>query len=50
MLPAAANAAAVLMAIRQRAGRPGDMRETMIAGIVIAKFDGGREALQNLEL
>ncbi len=33
---AAANAAAVLMAERQRAGRPGDMRDTMIAGIVIA--------------
>jgi predicted nucleic acid-binding protein len=33
---AAANAAAVLMAARQRAGRPGDMRDTMIAGIVIA--------------
>jgi predicted nucleic acid-binding protein len=24
------------MAVRQRAGRPGDMRDTMIAGIVIA--------------
>lgn len=33
---AAANAAAVLMAERQRAGQPGDMRDTMIAGIVIA--------------
>jgi toxin FitB len=33
---AAATAAAVLMAERQRAGRPGDMRDTMIAGIVIA--------------
>ena len=33
---AAANAAAVLMAARQRAGCPGDMRDTMIAGIVIA--------------
>ncbi len=33
---AAANAAAVLMAERQRAGRPGDMRDTMIAGIVVA--------------
>jgi predicted nucleic acid-binding protein len=33
---AAANAAGVLMAERQRAGRPGDMRDTMIAGIVIA--------------
>jgi hypothetical protein len=32
----AANAAAMLMAERQRAGRPGDMRDTMIAGIVIA--------------
>jgi toxin FitB len=33
---AAASAAAILMAQRQRAGRPGDMRDTMIAGIVIA--------------
>jgi hypothetical protein len=33
---AAANAAAILMAGRQRAGRPGDLRDTMIAGIVIA--------------
>src|ERR1700722_805163 len=33
---AAANAAAVLMAERHRAGQPGDMRDTMIAGIVIA--------------
>jgi predicted nucleic acid-binding protein len=32
----AAKAAAVLMAERQRAGRPGDLRDTMIAGIVIA--------------
>jgi toxin FitB len=32
----AANAAAILMAERQRAGRPGDMRDTLIAGIVIA--------------
>jgi toxin FitB len=32
----AATAAAILMAERQRAGRPGDMRDTMIAGIVIA--------------
>jgi toxin FitB len=33
---AAANAAAVLMAERQRTGQPGDLRDTMIAGIVIA--------------
>jgi hypothetical protein len=33
---AAANAAAVLMAERKRAGRAGDLRDTMIAGIVIA--------------
>ena len=33
---AAAHAAAILMAERQRAGRPGDLRDTMIAGIVIA--------------
>ena len=33
---AAANAAAVLMAERQRGGRRGDLRDTMIAGIVIA--------------
>jgi predicted nucleic acid-binding protein len=32
----AANAAAILMVERQRAGRPGDLRDTMIAGIVIA--------------
>jgi toxin FitB len=32
----AANAAAILMAERQRSGRPGDMRDTMIAGIAIA--------------
>src|SRR5579863_10702422 len=32
----AASAAAVLLAERQRAGRPGDMRDSMIAGIVIA--------------
>jgi predicted nucleic acid-binding protein len=32
----AANAAAVLMAERRRAGRTGDLRDTMIAGIVIA--------------
>lgn len=31
----AARAAASLMADRQRAGRPGDLRDTMIAGIVI---------------
>jgi predicted nucleic acid-binding protein len=33
---AAANAAASLMAERKRAGRPGDLRDTMIAGIVLA--------------
>jgi toxin FitB len=32
----AANAAAALMAARRRAGRTGDLRDTMIAGIVIA--------------
>jgi predicted nucleic acid-binding protein len=32
----AANAAAILMAQRQRSGRSGDLRDTMIAGIVIA--------------
>jgi toxin FitB len=32
----AANAAALLMAARRRAGRTGDLRDTMIAGIVIA--------------
>jgi predicted nucleic acid-binding protein len=32
----AANAAALLMAERRRAGRTGDLRDTMIAGIVIA--------------
>src|SRR4051812_19863921 len=32
----AANAAAALMAERRRAGRTGDLRDTMIAGIVIA--------------
>lgn len=32
----AAAAAATLMAERQRSGRPGDFRDTMIAGIVIA--------------
>lgn len=33
---AAANAAALLMSDRKRAGRSGDFRDTMIAGIVIA--------------
>jgi predicted nucleic acid-binding protein len=33
---AAANEAAELMAGRHRKGRPGDLRDTMIAGIVIA--------------
>ncbi|HEY3848451.1 MAG TPA: type II toxin-antitoxin system VapC family toxin [Acetobacteraceae bacterium] len=33
---AAAEQAASLMAIRQRAGRPGELRDTMIAGIVLA--------------
>ena len=33
---AAASAAASLIAERKRAGRPGDLRDTMIAGIVIA--------------
>jgi predicted nucleic acid-binding protein len=33
---AAAHASTILMAERQRAGRPGDLRDTMIAGIVIA--------------
>jgi toxin FitB len=32
----AANAAALLMAERKRTGRTGDLRDTMIAGIVIA--------------
>jgi toxin FitB len=32
----AANAAAILAAERQRTGQPGDLRDTMIAGIVIA--------------
>ena len=32
----AAHAAALLMAERKRAGRAGDLRDTMIAGIVIA--------------
>lgn len=33
---AAAEQAARLMAIRQRAGRPGELRDTMIAGVVLA--------------
>ena len=33
---AAAQQAADLMAIRRRKGRPGDLRDTMIAGIVLA--------------
>ncbi len=33
---AAATMAADLMAARQRKGRPGDLRDTMIAGIVLA--------------
>jgi predicted nucleic acid-binding protein len=33
----AANQAADLMAQRQRRGRPGDLRDTMIAGIVLAR-------------
>ena len=33
----AANAAAVLMAERRRAGRTGDLRDTMIAGIKIGR-------------
>ena len=33
---AAAEQAASLMATRQRAGRPGELRDTMIAGIVLA--------------
>jgi predicted nucleic acid-binding protein len=33
---AAAQHAAGLMASRQRSGRPGDLRDTMIAGIVLA--------------
>ncbi|MBV9251660.1 MAG: type II toxin-antitoxin system VapC family toxin [Acetobacteraceae bacterium] len=32
----AATAAAILAAARQRAGRPGELRDTMIAGIVLA--------------
>jgi toxin FitB len=32
----AANEAAALMASRQQRGRPGDLRDTMIAGIVLA--------------
>jgi len=34
---AAAKEAAELMAERQRKGRPGDLRDTMIAGIVLAR-------------
>ncbi len=34
---AAASAAAALMAERKRIGRTGDMRDTMIAGIVVAR-------------
>jgi toxin FitB len=34
---AAAGAAGDLMAARQKAGRPSDLRDTMIAGIVIAR-------------
>ena len=34
---AAANHAADLMASRQNAGRPGDLRDTMIAAIVVAQ-------------
>jgi predicted nucleic acid-binding protein len=34
---AAAEEAADLVASRQRSGRPGDLRDTMIAGIVIAQ-------------
>src|SRR5579859_5036994 len=33
---AAAEQAADLMAMRQKKGRPGDLRDTMIAGIVLA--------------
>jgi len=33
----AAAQAAELMAVRQRKGRPGDLRDTMIAGIVLAR-------------
>jgi predicted nucleic acid-binding protein len=32
----AARQAANLMAVRQKKGRPGDLRDTMIAGIVLA--------------
>ena len=35
-MSAAASAAALLMAERKRTGRTGDLRDTMIAGIVIA--------------
>jgi predicted nucleic acid-binding protein len=34
---AAAQQAAALMASRKRKGRPGDLRDTMIAGIVLAR-------------
>ncbi len=34
---AAAEQAADLMAFRQKKGRPGDLRDTMIAGIVLAQ-------------
>jgi len=33
----AAEAAAVLMAARRAAGKPGDLRDSMIAGIVVAR-------------
>jgi predicted nucleic acid-binding protein len=33
---AAAEQAATLLTVRQRAGRPGELRDTMIAGIVLA--------------
>jgi len=35
--PAAATAAAALAAGRQRAGRPADLRDTLIAGIALAR-------------
>jgi len=34
---AAAEHSAELMAVRKRTGRPGDLRDTMIAGIVLAR-------------
>jgi predicted nucleic acid-binding protein len=34
---AAAGQAAELMALRRRSGRPGDLRDTLIAGIVLAR-------------